>query len=153
MKIVLLLFMTFNICFAYSQTVYMKVSKTDGTCQYFPIQDVKKLTFSDLTSIQNPEQMTAVIKNFNLLKSYPNPFTTSTTIEYDIPEKGYVKILVYDISGKLVQVLFSGEQTSGKHQVVWDGSSTAGKPMLGGIYNCTVHFQNKVLSNKLLFIK
>jgi len=58
--------------------------------------------------------------------NYPNPFNPTTTIEFDLADNGLVNIVIYDIQGRKVSELFSGELSSGfSHQYNWDASSVA----------------------------
>jgi len=65
---------------------------------------------------------------------YPNPFSKSSTISYQLPMKGNVTLRVYDLSGRLVRLLLSGEQDSGYYVVAWDGSDGNGIKVPRGIY-------------------
>jgi hypothetical protein len=111
MKIALLIFMIVNAYMASTQTVYMNVYKTNGTSELFPIQNIRKLTFDGLTTdSNNPKQLQNVVKSFNMIKNYPNPFSSSTTIEYFIPEKGDIEIIIVDINGKIIRNLLNKNQ-------------------------------------------
>ena len=57
---------------------------------------------------------------FGLIKNYPNPFNPNTTINYLLNESGYIKMNVYDISGKLVDQIIDGYQVSGQHSLIWN---------------------------------
>lgn len=65
---------------------------------------------------------------------YPNPFSKLSTISYQLPMKGNVTLRVYDLSGRLVRLLLSGEQGSGYYEVAWDGSNGNGIKVSRGIY-------------------
>ena len=47
--------------------------------------------------------------------NYPNPFTSATTIRYLLPEELDVEIMLYDITGRKVQVLYEGHEEAGEH--------------------------------------
>ncbi|MCH8330711.1 MAG: T9SS type A sorting domain-containing protein, partial [Bacteroidetes bacterium] len=47
------------------------------------------------------------------VRSYPNPFTSVTTIEFSLGYDSEVVIEVFDISGKLISTVFSGVMTAG----------------------------------------
>jgi len=153
MKIVLLLFMSMNACLAFSQTIYMKVYKNNGTSELFPIQEIRKLTFDGLTGINNPRQLQNVVKAFNMLKNYPNPFSSSTKIEYSLSETGNVEIIIFDINGRIIRNLFNKNQISGTYNCIWDSKDNSGKSIQSGIYICNVKFKNQILNTKMLLIK
>ena len=49
----------------------------------------------------------------------PNPFSSSLTITYSIPEQSSVELAVFDLSGRLVEELVNEQQSGGMHSVVW----------------------------------
>jgi len=53
----------------------------------------------------------------------PNPFNATIDIPFDVSEEQIVHIAIYDISGKLIDVLADKEYEVGRHHLVWDGSS------------------------------
>ncbi len=55
-----------------------------------------------------------------LLSNFPNPFNSTTTIEYSLPEAGHVNIEIYDLLGRKVATPVDEEQEAGAYQVVWD---------------------------------
>ena len=69
-----------------------------------------------------------------LLPNAPNPFTTDTTIRFDLPEAGEVELNVYDSAGRRVRSLISDVRGEGEHRVRWDGRSDRGQAMPSGIY-------------------
>ena len=69
------------------------------------------------------------------MQSYPNPFNPRTMIEYGVSEPGvHVRILVYDISGRVVKVLVNRPETPGRFRVTWDGKNERGDPVASGVY-------------------
>lgn len=66
---------------------------------------------------------------FALHANYPNPFNPSTTIRFDMPESGFVRLEVFDLLGRKVLSLAEGYREAGYHSVVWDATSYA-----SGIY-------------------
>jgi hypothetical protein len=51
---------------------------------------------------------------FELYQNYPNPFNPSTQVKFDIPKAGNVKLAVYDMLGRQVDVLVNGKLEAGK---------------------------------------
>jgi hypothetical protein len=68
-----------------------------------------------LTGINNKKQIT--ISNYKLYQNYPNPFNPTTKICYRLKERGYVKLMVYDIKGELVEILVNKLQEAGYYEV------------------------------------
>jgi hypothetical protein len=58
-----------------------------------------------------------LVNDYILYQNYPNPFNPTTTIGYKLKERGYVKLMVYDITGSLVAVLVNQEQGAGYYEV------------------------------------
>jgi hypothetical protein len=68
------------------------------------------------------------------LRSYPNPFSVNTTIEYTLKSSGDVSVVIYDMNGKKVNELVNGNQTVGTHTINWNGTATNGSRMMNGVY-------------------
>jgi len=95
-----------------------------------------------------------------LLRSYPNPFNSSTEIEYTIPEigntdKGYnlTRIDIYDINGRLVKNLVHQHQMPGTYQARWDGTDDSGQNLQSGVYFTRLSYNGNQKFNKTILIK
>ncbi len=67
---------------------------------------------------------------FSLSQNYPNPFNPVTKIQFQIPSVGQrhafdTKLIVYDISGRLVTTLVNEQLQPGSYSVDWDGTGYA----------------------------
>jgi hypothetical protein len=62
---------------------------------------------------------------FALHSNYPNPFHTTTTIPFDLPDGGEVTINVYNVLGQRVQQVSIGTVSPGRHQHTLDLSTVA----------------------------
>jgi hypothetical protein len=71
---------------------------------------------------------------FRLAQNYPNPFNPSTSINYDLPQAGEVKLVIYNVLGQKVHTLVETNQEAGVYQVNWDGFNAAGNQIASGIY-------------------
>ncbi len=67
--------------------------------------------------------------SYQLLQNYPNPFNPITTIKYDIPVNGFVKLVVFDVLGREVATLVNSYQTAGRYILTYDFSKLS-----SGIY-------------------
>jgi hypothetical protein len=70
--------------------------------------------------IENPHG--GIPSSFELNQNYPNPFNPSTVISYSLPVNSDVTLKVFDILGKEVAVLFSGNQNAGEYNVEWNAN-------------------------------
>lgn len=61
--------------------------------------------------------------SFELHTNYPNPFNPSTSIGFVLPSDSRVKLTIYDIAGRQVEVVADGLYQAGNHQVVWNASA------------------------------
>ena len=75
--------------------------------------------FSDIT---HPE-------TFRLHQNYPNPFNPITNISYDLLEKSFVNITIYDMLGNVVNNLVTANQSSGYKSVQWNANNNQGEPV------------------------
>ena len=63
--------------------------------------------------------------SFVLNQNYPNPFNPSTVISYQLPVNSQVTLKMYDIVGREVATLVTGQQAAGPHEVLFDGTRLA----------------------------
>ena len=78
--------------------------------------------------------VTDVIKSSTYIKSYPNPFNPSTTIEFYIAHDENVKLSVYNLRGQKIYILVNNYLNAGNHTVVWNGIDSYDNPVSSGIY-------------------
>ena len=70
-----------------------------------------------------------------MLAAVPNPFNSQTTIAFDLPGEMTVILRVFDLAGRLVDVLLDGEVASqGRNEVVWRGRDSSGRQLPSGTY-------------------
>jgi len=90
---------------------------------------------------------------FNLNPNYPNPFNPITTLHYDLPEKIFVSITIYNMLGRQVRTLAGGIQEAGYRSVVWDATDNQGKPVSGGVYLCNIEAGEFRQTKKMVLLK
>ncbi len=74
-----------------------------------------------------------------LYKNYPNPFNPSTTIRFRIGDfpggaGGFARLEVFDIAGRKVVTLVSGNRPPGEYEVQWNGHNENGQEVSSGLY-------------------
>ena len=83
----------------------------------------------------------------------PNPFNPSTAIDYLIPEAATVSLTIHDIGGRLVARLISGHELAGRHTVIWDGRSNAGRPVSSGVYFMKLRVGDRAEVRKITLVR
>ena len=91
--------------------------------------------------VKSPDQMV-------LRGAKPNPFNTSTSIEFYIPEQGHAKLEIVDIAGHTVTTLLDDDVNSGSYVSVWSA-----KDVPSGVYLVKLNWNGFTASQKLLLTK
>jgi L-ascorbate metabolism protein UlaG (beta-lactamase superfamily) len=77
-------------------------------------------------SLRIDEKTQVLPQDFQLFQNFPNPFNPSTTIQYGLPLRSFVRLVVYNILGQVVKELINTEQQAGYQSVVWDANVASG---------------------------
>jgi hypothetical protein len=83
-----------------------------------------------------------------LLTASPNPFNPATRVPYYLPAEQYVRLAVYDVSGRLLAVLVDAVQPAGEHAVEWNAHGLA-----SGIYFCRLEAGSVRMTQKIVLTK
>lgn len=89
------------------------------------------LTPADGVGVDTPGEPAVGLR---LYPPSPNPMVHGTRIVFDLPAPAPARIAVYDVSGRLVQVVGEGSYPAGRSEVAWDGRNRRGDKVAGGIY-------------------
>jgi hypothetical protein len=90
---------------------------------------------------------------FALHNNYPNPFNPTTTIAYDLPLDGTVRLVIYDVMGREVTRLVNGFTPAGYHSVRWDARNKLGENVSAGVYFYHLQSGNYVKTQKMVLLK
>lgn len=97
--------------------------------------EIAKDVFNWMQNITNPSVTDAVTpKSTKLAQNFPNPFNPSTAIKFDLKDKGFVTLKVYNVAGQLVRTLVNGVKDANTYTVTWDGKNDRGGAVASGIY-------------------
>jgi hypothetical protein len=81
------------------------------------------------------------------------PFTGSVRVAYDIPAAGYVRLAVFDVSGRQVVTLAEGARRAGTHEVTWDCLNPRGERVTSGMYFIRCETPGRSAVEKALVIR
>jgi hypothetical protein len=135
----------------------VEVRWPSGTVRIFtsiPVDRHLVIDESGHFSVIGVEQSSEMPAAFRLHPCYPNPFNPLTTIRYDLPAAARVTLHIYDVSGRLVQVLRNGEvQDAGRNEVVWAGRDKRGVPVASGTYFYRLRTDTHEATGRMLLAK
>ena len=145
----------FNLAVGDTQEVVYAIMMAKGTDNINSITKLRELAShvqefynTELVDILNTKQ-TVAPTGYTLFQNYPNPFNPKTTIEYEVPEKSFVTIKIYDILGREVQTLVNNqEQVRYKYKVVFDASSLS-----SGVYFFRLQAGSFTETKKMMVLK
>ena len=96
-----------------------------------------------------PEQVSEIRpRQYQLSQNFPNPFNPTTSINYQLKDKGFISLKVYDMLGREVATLINETQDIGEYSVLFD----AGK-LPSGIYICSLRVNDFVKNIKMTMLK
>ena len=90
---------------------------------------------------------------YKLHSAYPNPFNPLTSLRYDLPNDGMVKITVHDMMGRVVKTLVNSSQTAGFKSVQWNATNDKNEPVSAGLYLYTIQAGEFRQTRKMVLLK
>jgi hypothetical protein len=86
--------------------------------------------------------------NFKLLNPYPNPFNTQITFEFEVPRASDIVLKLYDVQGRVIDIVAQGRYSIGHHNLYWNGSNIS-----SGIYFLRMQAEDFSDCRKVILIK
>ncbi len=90
---------------------------------------------------------------YKLFQNYPNPFNPVTTLRYDLPEYGFVNIIIYDLLGNVINQLVNEVQNSGYKSIQWNANNNQGHPVSAGVYLYSIEAGDIRQTKKMILLK
>ncbi len=88
-----------------------------------------------------------------IIATFPNPFATGTTIQYETATAGDVTLAVYDLLGRRIAVLDEGSRTAGIHEATWAGATEGGRVLVSGTYLLRLTAGDRVATRRLTLLR
>ena len=114
----------------------------------------------DVELPSTPTALLTVVENsriqpkvFALNQNYPNPFNPTTSISFDVFELSNISLNIYDLNGRLVKNLMSGNLSQGTYSIDWNGKNANGASVAGGVYLYSITSNNSTVVKKMSLIK
>jgi len=89
-----------------------------------------------------------VPREFTLSENYPNPFNPSTTIQFSLPQAGFITLKIYNTLGEEIASLISEKLDAGTYTKNWNATDIS-----SGVYFYRLHAGSFVETKKLVLLK
>ncbi|SVB53111.1 uncharacterized protein METZ01_LOCUS205965, partial [marine metagenome] len=89
---------------------------------------------------------------FSLLPAFPNPFNSTTTLRYILPQDAFVTLTVFDMFGREITQLVNADQASGFNSLQWNATDHYGKPVSAGVYLYRIRTDSFVQTKKMVLL-
>ena len=109
--------------------------------------------YYDITLASVSSSNEIIPADYSLGNNYPNPFNPITRISYGLPKDSKVRITVYDINGRVVNLLVDNDEPAGQRSIIWNGKNDAGMAVAAGLYFYRMQAGNFHQTNKMILLK
>jgi len=104
-----------------------------------------------VTLIDIDDNISDIPEHYSISQNYPNPFKTTTSIRYAIPELVNIKFEIYNIKGQLVETLINEDKPAGYHTIEWNISKKS--DISSGLYFYKLITKDKTLIKKMVLMR
>ena len=142
-----------SICNIYPNLSYFQVTHNQ-LCPPYPECIEDYVGYQDTSNCEQVSIIDEILPiTYNLYNAHPNPFNPVTTLRYDLPEPSNVNIIIYDMLGRVVKNLVSGEQNAGYKSIQWNATNDKGAPVSAGLYLYTIEAGKFRQTKKMVLLK
>lgn len=85
--------------------------------------------------------------------AFPNPFRPRTTLSWELPRPGHVRLGIFDLTGRRIVELVDGPHAQGAHSVEWSGRNETGAPVGAGVYFARFESEEAVETRKIVLTR
>lgn len=134
---------------------YFSYKLNDGSLVKEPSIGIYNFLYGDLLINYNSSQtiVEPIPTQYELGQNYPNPFNLGTKIEFQSLINIPAEIIIYNILGQKVKMLFNGVASIGKNTKRWDSKNDSGQIVPSGPYFYVLRIQGNIFSKKMILIK
>jgi hypothetical protein len=111
---------------------------------------VDDISLYDISTVGVPD---GEVLSPTLHQNVPNPFNPVTKIAFELPKRGDVEVVVYNVAGREVVTLQKGELPAGPHTLTWDGRTSSGDMAASGAYWYLLRTPDGQTSRSMILLK
>lgn len=83
------------------------------------------------------------------LSNVPNPFTSSTLVEFTLPEESMIDLEIFNTAGQVVaRLVANGRYRAGDHRVMWDAND-----LPNGTYLIKLRYNNEIITERSVLMR
>ncbi len=90
---------------------------------------------------------------FGFSGTFQDIVTGPVRFSLSLPRREYISLKVYNVSGRLVKVLYQGNRDAGNYQILWDLRDRSGTRVPSGVYLLVLKGGNKVSTRRIVVIQ
>lgn len=83
----------------------------------------------------------------------PNPSNPRSEIKFSLAQEDDIEVSVYDLKGRVINILHSGRLATGEHSIIWDGRDSSGGYASAGVYFVKLEIGADSYSKKFILVK
>ncbi|MDZ7261290.1 MAG: T9SS type A sorting domain-containing protein, partial [candidate division KSB1 bacterium] len=114
---------------------------------------IPNIQYPGATPVAQEQAQPQMPEEFVLEQNFPNPFNSSTTIRYSIPEETNVQLKIYNMLGKEIKTLTNSRKQRGNYQIQWDGKDSQEVQVPTGIYFYELRTNKFSVTRKLIILR
>lgn len=132
---------------------YLSDQRISTSIRYSSTRSEMIAKLDELLAVTGVDSKSSPVPADFLLQNTPNPFSTTTTIQFDLKNSlSRAQVSIYDVLGRRIRTFTSGDQNSGRHSVTWDGRNAAGNLVPTGVYFYVLEGNGQRVAKKMFFM-
>ena len=125
---------------------YFAIKAKDDSGNWSPISNVA--VWANKTLHSEP-----VILPVEFSRPWPNPARSDARFTLTVPRDGPVRVEVFDVRGRRIQVLADGDEPAGSHNLTWNLAGSDGRPVSAGLYLVRAEVDDTVITRRISVVR
>jgi hypothetical protein len=111
-----------------------------NTPDQYPADNVAHVTVNFQTGVPHADALHP--KEYLVVANYPNPFNSHTTIRWQAPVAGRLRVCIFSSTGAPVRTVLEDFIEAGEQRILWNGENDRNEVVASGIYFCRAELKN-----------